>query len=58
MNWEQAAKFCEDTFGIYVNWEERFFICPECDEPILEEDWENDDLSICPICEAMWEVIE
>lgn len=58
MNWEQAAKFCEDTFGIYVNWEERFFICPECDEPILEEDWENDDLSICPICEVMWEVIE
>ena len=34
MNWEKAAKFCEETFGTFVDWEERFFICPECDDPV------------------------
>jgi hypothetical protein len=56
MSWEAAAKFCEDTFGVYVDWEERFFHCPECDEPIYECDWSN--FSMCPICEIDWEDIE
>ena len=51
MNWKETAKYCEKTFGVYVNWEERFFICPECDEPLLEEDWEEHNFCECPICE-------
>ena len=27
MTWEQAAKMCEDVYGIFVNWEEEYFIC-------------------------------
>lgn len=50
--WEKVAKMCEEIFGSYVDWEERFFICPECDEPIYECDWE--DFTICPICEFEW----
>ena len=56
--WEDAANYCEDIFGVYVDWEERFFHCPGCDEPILEEDWNNHDWSMCPICEICWEEIE
>lgn len=56
--WEDAARFCEETFGVYVDWEERFFICPECDEPVLEEDWENHNWERCPICERIFEEIE
>jgi predicted RNA-binding Zn-ribbon protein involved in translation (DUF1610 family) len=48
--WEEAAKYCEETFGVYVDWEERFFHCPECGEPILEEDWEDYSWGMCPIC--------
>lgn len=58
MNWEKAAKFCEETFGTFVDWEERSFICPECDEPILCEDWLNHNWSMCPVCETCWEDIE
>ena len=59
MNWEKAAKFCEETFGSYVNWEEqRFFHCPECDESIYECDWEDHSWYFCPVCETYWEDIE
>ena len=58
-NWEQAAKFCEETFGSYVDWEERFFHCPECDEPIYECDWDKyDDWEACPVYELTWENVE
>lgn len=53
MTWESAAKMCEIVYGIYVDWEERFFICPECDEPIYECDF--NDFAICPVCEFKWE---
>ena len=33
-NWEQASKFCEEIFSAYVDWDEEFFNCPECNEPI------------------------
>ncbi len=49
--WEEAAKYCEDTYGSFINWEEEFFVCPECDEPILKEDWEEHNFTICPVCE-------
>ena len=59
MNWEETAKMCQMVFGTHIDWEERFFECPECGEPIYECDWEDyDDWSICPICEVEWEDIE
>ena len=41
-----------DNEGFHVNWEERFFICPCCDEIIDENDWTEDDYDegVCPIC--------
>lgn len=57
--WHEVAEYCEETFGSYVNWDEGFFICPECAEPIYETDWEDHpDWNCCPICEASWEDIE
>lgn len=30
-----------------------WFTCPECGEPILEEDWMFDEVCVmCPVCEA------
>ena len=52
MRWKKAAKHCERVFGTYVNREEEYFICPECNEPIYECDW--DDFSTCPICKFDW----
>ena len=52
--WERIALHCQDEYGIFVDWEEGFFICPECGEPIYECDWEDDELSGCPVCEFEW----
>lgn len=57
MSWEKAAKLCEELFGTFIDWDERFFICPECDEPLYFEDWENHDWHSCPVCETYWEEI-
>ena len=55
MDWTAAAVYCEETYGVYANWNEGFFICPECGEPIYQEDWRGHDFSICPICEVeLW----
>ena len=56
--WEEVAKYCEDVFGTYVDWEERFFHCPECGEPLYEVDWDDHDWTMCPICEFVWEDAE
>ena len=50
--WEYCASYCEKTYGAYVDWEEEFFHCPECDEPLLSEDWKEHDWNICPVCES------
>ena len=50
--WEYCASYCEKTYGVHVDWEEDFFHCPECDEPIYKCDWENHDAwTVCPVCE-------
>ena len=54
----KKRRYCEDVFGTYVDLEERFFICPECDEPIYEEDYEGHDFSMCPICEVYFELVD
>ena len=57
-NWQETAHYCEIVYGIYVDWEERFFHCPECDEPIYECDWGNHEWTMCPVCEFEWEECE
>ena len=59
--WEVIARRVINTYGGYVDWEERFFECPECGEPVYECDWEANELMnedkefICPICETVIE---
>lgn len=51
--WEKNATYANDTYGAYVNWEDRFYECPECGEPVYEDDWSERELKefLCPICE-------
>lgn len=51
--WELNAKRVEKEFGGFVDWDERFYNCPECGEPIYDCDWNDDELrpSLCPVCE-------
>ena len=51
--WEKNAIKVEKDYGCFVDWDERFYICPECGESVYECDWGNDDLFkyLCPICE-------
>lgn len=51
--WDINADTAENVYGSYVDRHERFFICPECGEPVYESDWSADELNdfLCPICE-------
>ena len=54
--WARFARKCERDYGTFVDRDERFFLCPECGEPIYESDWRDSDFVsndgyICPICE-------
>ena len=53
MMWEARAKEVEEVYGGFVDWDEAFYICPECDEPVYKCDWDEDELTkfLCPICE-------
>ena len=49
--WKDAAKYCRREYGVQVDNGEEFFICPDCCEPILKEDWEDyENWDKCPIC--------
>ena len=50
--WEDNARHAENIYGAFVDWEERYYLCPECGEPIYEVDWSEDELAfeLCPIC--------
>ena len=50
--WFNVADSVSNDYGAYVNWEEEFYICPECGEPVYKEDWEDNDFEgcLCPIC--------
>jgi len=51
--WEKMALRMERDYGAHVDWDERFFECPECGEPIYEDDWGAEDMDngkICPVC--------
>lgn len=51
--WEKNAKYVEQVYGAYVDWDERFYICPVCEESVYECDWNETKLSnfLCPVCE-------
>ena len=51
--WESRAMFAEKEYGAYVDWKERYFICPFCGEMVAEDDWPEGVFGefICPICE-------
>lgn len=51
--WEKNAYIVITLYDSHVDWEERFYECPFCGEPVYECDWGKKDLSnfICPICE-------
>ena len=56
-NWEKVARYCQEVYGSSIDWEERFFIEGECQEPIYEEDYnsyedfyDNEGNIICPVC--------
>lgn len=53
MNWMKNAHKVEDEFGGFVDWDEEYYICPECGEPVYADDWTGEELAdvICPICE-------
>ena len=50
--WKINAKSAEKNYGSFVDWEEKFYNCPECGEPVYECDWEDKELmyEFCPIC--------
>ena len=54
MDWETMAYHCQQEYGTHIDWEDKFFICPECGEPIYECDWEDEELRVCPVCDFEW----
>lgn len=52
-SWELNANTVREVYGGHVDYEERFYICPYCEEPIYEEDWSEETMAafMCPICE-------
>jgi hypothetical protein len=54
--WNRMAEHVEWDYGCQVDWEEKFFICPDCGEPVYCDDWDWHDFlddgnnDCCPIC--------
>lgn len=51
--WELNANTAKEVYDCHVDYEERFYICPYCGEPVYEADWSEESLEefMCPICE-------
>ena len=49
MDWLVAGTYCEEEYGMSLNTEEGYFVCPECGEPLYEDDWKRHDWETCPI---------
>ena len=55
-SWQYVATFVEEDYSGYVDWDEEFFLCPECGEPIYKCDYSYISMGmICPVCETMVE---
>lgn len=63
--WNKAAHYVDEVYDTYVNLEpseneDCFFICPECGDPISDEDFpelelhcgDGVELFYCPVCET------
>ena len=49
--WEKLATAVEKNgYDTEVNWDEEYFICPYCEEPVLECDFPRNKEFACPIC--------
>ena len=59
MDWKWkyvATHVIKEEYGGYVDWQEGFYLCPECGEPVYRDDYPHFEAGmICPICEAMIE---
>lgn len=64
--WKEFAKFLVDTYGVmaYIDnpdedADENVVYCPDCGEPIYEEDYSyngyDDEPFECPICETVFD---
>ena len=61
--WEKVARYCQEVYGSYIDWEERFYECPECGEPVYECDYNEhgdyytlrDEGPLCPVCWSLYE---
>ena len=62
MTWEMVARAVEESTGTFVDWDEEYFICPECGEPVYKCDWQESDYTLgqgfngeywCPICDMV-----
>ena len=60
ISWEKAKEIVDEVYGSgwsLVDEDEDEFICPECEDPILSEDYPILDFCrenktfICPVCE-------
>lgn len=63
---DEARKYCINTYGVVSNFdneddEDDWFNCPECEEPLLAQDWDKVEnweplmpWSACPICGWSW----
>ena len=49
-DWLVAGTYCEEEYGMYLNTEEGYFICPECAKPLYKENWKHHNWETCPIC--------
>lgn len=50
-SWDEIAALVEEICGDnQVDWDERFFYCPFCDEIIYETDYPEIGDFMCPIC--------
>ena len=51
--WAVNAYIVDKFYGGYVDYDERFYICPNCEEPVYECDWSKKEFEdfVCPICE-------
>lgn len=56
-SWEYVAHYViEVVYGGFVDYEEEYYECPFCGEPIYRSDYPHFDMGmVCPVCEEMVE---
>lgn len=56
MSFEEACFICATVYGSMFSYtggeseDDDYFICPECGEPIIFDDYHDWDFSECPVC--------